>query len=568
MVCTEEQQEKYKKARDLNDFNDDPKTNPFKSKYESRKIIQELKEEVISKRNSEEDSNRNLRYLEAALEYNLGVNFIYTEETAAGVERLKNVLEIIEEKDHLNPAVVSVVMATYNELGVVWSAREGAVDKSYDYLSKAEKLYEDYKEASDAEPLTVHNSLDAGFSSMDKLKMFEALHTHTLYFLAQAYKSRNESDKSALYCLRTLRRQLESGTGYDKAEWSVHMAGLSQYYVTKDLHWEARHCLACSQFVIEQAESGCEEDEETKKIKEKKSDIARCWVKYCRNLLEVSKQKYSNDINELDDGLVQLSIENSKNDSEYKPSFEAFSLETTSYEDQIPYSPVSNFDQAKTLFTKGKHYADEALKEFILDGYVTDHIEINQDISRLYQGLVFFEKNSSTKCKLHKRRIDLIQPLLDELNPQYYLAICRQLQFELAEIYADMMDLKYRISVRENSRQNVGVIRKINHLCQCSIKYYGMFLSTMKASDGSYPSRFELDCERPSLVAHFCTARLYSKLIPPNMEKKREYLRKSFENYNFVVNYAERNEQCVERIETELQICRDFVQILPSTLGF
>ena len=52
------------------------------------------------------------------------------------------------------------------------------------------------------------------------------------------------------------------------------------------------------------------------------------------------------------------------------------------------------------------------------------------------------------------------------------------------------------------------------------------------------------------------------------MEKKREYLRKSFENYDFVVNYAERNEQCVERIETELQICRDFVQILPSTLGF
>ena len=34
------------------------------------------------------------RYLEAALEYNLGVNFIYTEETAAGVERLKNVLEV------------------------------------------------------------------------------------------------------------------------------------------------------------------------------------------------------------------------------------------------------------------------------------------------------------------------------------------------------------------------------------------------------------------------------------------------------------------------------------------
>ena len=61
MACSEEQREKYKKAKDLNDFNDDPKTNPFKSKYESRKIIQELKEEIILKRNSEEDPNRNLR---------------------------------------------------------------------------------------------------------------------------------------------------------------------------------------------------------------------------------------------------------------------------------------------------------------------------------------------------------------------------------------------------------------------------------------------------------------------------------------------------------------------------
>ena len=63
--------------------------------------------------------------------------------------------------------------------------------RSYDYLSKAEKLYEDYKEASDAEPFTVHNLLDDSFSSMDKLKMFEALHTRTLYFLAEAYETKS-----------------------------------------------------------------------------------------------------------------------------------------------------------------------------------------------------------------------------------------------------------------------------------------------------------------------------------------------------------------------------------------
>ena len=56
--------------------------------------------------------------------------------------------------------------------------------------------------------------------------------------------------------------------------------------------------------------------------------------------------------------------------------------------------------QAKTLFTKGKHYADEALKEFILDGYVTDHIEINQVFRLFYLKKIISISSRFQKCSI------------------------------------------------------------------------------------------------------------------------------------------------------------------------
>ena len=47
---------------------------------------------------------------------------------------------------------------------------------------------------------------------------------------------------------------------------------------------------------------------------------------------------------------------------------------------------------------------------------------------------------------MHKRRLDLLLPLLGELNPQFFLALCRQMQYEIGEIYSEMTDLKISLS--------------------------------------------------------------------------------------------------------------------------
>jgi len=62
--------------------------------------------------------------------------------------------------------------------------------------------------------------------------------------------------------------------------------------------------------------------------------------------------------------------------------------------------------------------------------------------------------------------------------------------------------------------------------------------------------------------------RLNSKMIPYNNDERRSYLRRSFENYSFVVNYVDNNEEAEKCVKQEVAICRDFVKLLPSTSNF
>jgi hypothetical protein len=43
---------------------------------------------------------------------------------------------------------------------------------------------------------------------------------------------------------------------------------------------------------------------------------------------------------------------------------------------------------------------------------------------------------------MHKRRINLVEGIVPQLNATYYLATLRQLTFQLGETYNQMIDLK------------------------------------------------------------------------------------------------------------------------------
>lgn len=186
----------------------------------------------------------------------------------------------------------------------------------------------------------------------------------------------------------------------------------------------------------------------------------------------------------------------------------------------------------------------------------------------MYKYVAFFEHDKERKCKMHKRRVDLLSEILCEINPQHYLQICRQLMFETAEAYSEMVDLKIAI-MNENtdSVPTSHAIKKVNHLVTHSIKFFQTFIDSMKHK-GALPETYDDDIVRPALVSHFCIARLYSKYLGLETRSRLQNLQKSVDLYNYIVNYCDSHpDMPQEAFEDELQVSRDMATLLPIKMS-
>lgn len=63
--------------------------------------------------------------------------------------------------------------------------------------------------------------------------------------------------------------------------------------------------------------------------------------------------------------------------------------------------PIQNMEQAITTFKLGNTQFQKALKVFVIDGYVTEHVKIIQDVSKLYKQLSVLETDTVRLTALH-----------------------------------------------------------------------------------------------------------------------------------------------------------------------
>jgi hypothetical protein len=197
---------------------------------------------------------------------------------------------------------------------------------------------------------------------------------------------------------------------------------------------------------------------------------------------------------------------------------------------------------------------------YILDGFVTDHVELCQDTSQLYSKLVFFESNIDRKCKMHKRRIDTLSLLCKEISEDHYLYLIRQLLFELGECYLMLLDLKLEQKTDLNSTK---IVEKISHLSSLGISTFERFLSTMNdKKTKAKPETYADEHIRPVLLAHFYLARFYSKFI----QNRIENLEQSLNQYKTIIDYINRHPDAREHIEQEYSICKEMIDLLPLKL--
>ncbi|KAL7889721.1 hypothetical protein AOLI_G00019790 [Acnodon oligacanthus] len=609
---------KFARAQELSEKESrkDPENEPFRSKYEARELLKEIYcflKNVDTDESDEEgqgeeedgqceqsesdggegggrrthpgDSRAGLRAAKlGVIEYYLGVNHIETEELSAGEEHLMSCMKLLE-KCAVTRENVSLHIQARNQLGILWAGRD-ETEKAQGFLETAKSIYVRYMKEDGQPPLDLVDFFvveQEAPSQQERMRRFEMVYTHTLYYLAQVYKNLEQYEKAGQYCHSTLQRQLKFSQ-FVPLEWAINAAALSQYYITKTRYMEARHCLAAANVIAGLAgevpsEAAAKESEveyeKREQLRQKRAEIARCWIKYCRNLLEDAKKLLEDNIGELDldrqEELLRARRDEEEEKERGRKSAVLFDSSDTfdsicRQEEKVSCVLPLIFEEASAIFLVGQGYVAQAKEYFEMDGHVTDHIEILQDHSALFKVLAFFEERLERRCKMHKRRVDILEPICKDLNPQYYLLICRQLQFELAETFNEMMDLKLAVADKQD-QPDAHTIKKLNHLCTSSIKYYQMFLDSIRSPEGKFPEKLEDDLLRPALAAKFRVARLQSKIITTNLNAQLENLNHSLESYSFVVQYCEENPEAKKAVETELELSEEMASLLPMKIN-
>lgn len=420
--------EKFEEAQKLIEETKTETLEPYKNHYRAREILQELEKNLINVADSYKDDEENCITINAILGYvlkDVGKISMFVDETSLAEKYFQRAITLLEnDKSHLK--VIVCYADILNQLGILWSKLED-VEKSKTFLLKSEETTNEFKKMSQREPLTIFDVFGTS-DEIEKGKGQESLEktcTLTYFYLAQVFGQLGDLETSAKYCHLTLNRQLEL-KDYEPVEWALNSATLSQYYFGKNMLKQSRHLLAASSFMLANYSTELEGKEMTEdqkaaameNLKHRSADVDLCFAKYCIYIIKTSIERLLQDQEE-------SAAQTDSDQFKINQSCEKFPLNLDVYEQQVTDEFALTYDDAKRVFLDAQSYLNKAKEYYSLEHEASQYARIIQDYAALYKHLAFFVDDSATQAKLHKRRADQLEAVLGELNPTFYLNICR-----------------------------------------------------------------------------------------------------------------------------------------------
>lgn len=236
------------------------------------------------------------------------------------------------------------------------------------------------------------------------------------------------------------------------------------------------------------------------------------------------------------------------------------------------------YEEAKQLFKSANSWYNKAKMYFILDGFVTEHIEILKNQSKLYYYLCGYEQDYNRKITMNKKRAVLLEPLVGILNPSSFSNIIYELHFELGDIYISSYDFKSeKIKSKEREAEENGTIYKIKNVeleklrlfAEKAIEHFTKYTKYFYV-DNKKPDILDEDSISPYLNASFNIARMYSKLgetYVNDLYKQLIYGKESYIMYKHVAEMSEKYQFFLDdTTKVVLEISRDMRELLPSKL--
>ncbi len=135
-------------------------------------------------------------------------------------------------------------------------------------------------------------------------------------------------------------------------------------------------------------------------------------------------------------------------------------------------------------------------------GFVSDHVRLLEDHSRLFHHLAIFEPDVKRRSAMQLKRLELLQPLLSDLSIVSYEAQHKQISFELGEVYITLLDLLAEKYAGKNpvqdgplafveTRMSPADVAKSNEYCLGGISMFAHFTNMYagRPARGGAPSQ-------------------------------------------------------------------------------
>jgi len=437
-------------------------------------------------------------------------------------------------------------MKCLNMLGILWAGR-GYVKRSFLFLLCAKDIYE-HQQLNKLEDIKKELSTSSRSIQQQAMKEFESQYTHNLFYLAQAYGNVGNSVNSSRYCKETLQRQLDFGLTDIKSayDWAKNASSIADYYLAINNFRKCSLALTSTEYVLKEkvmniiqeeslmyrqdskddpSKSSSEAEYAKRKIigassllesdvQETYGDLCRRFIRMDLCLLKASfdynfsgsntaaANEYDNEEEELgkltlvrvtDDNVdsVFSAIESVANEGKIIRKREFYQHLPVPEMKLVDPRDINTFEKAREVFLRAISRVEIAKKIFVLDGWVSDHVSLLQDQSKLYHYLALYETDLKRKLAMESRRVEFLSPLLLSLSRSAFEALHKSIAYELGETYLSLYEIKVEqlVDASENSsgktdpsldsrapmkKSDVG---KCNSYCKQSIAAFAHFSS-------------------------------------------------------------------------------------------
>lgn len=241
-------------------------------------------------------------------------------------------------------------------------------------------------------------------------------------------------------------------------------------------------------------------------------------------------------------------------------------LQVSPYESVITERYLLDMDDVTPVFLQLQKWVEKAKGYYTSETEATEYSKIVQDHAMAYKIMVFFEFNPGNQAKMYKRRAKLLEGLLALLSKDHYLVIVREVYYELAMTYSNILDIKCD-ALNEKMKAQVPsphALKKVNDLCTKSIKNFQSFVETYFATNTESLKK-DLTPEEliPIAYAYFQMGRLWYKHVTPDKALQAQHANNCLRNYQAFVSVCEEHKEVDEELKGEVGVSKEMITLLP-----